>query len=162
MHYWQSWGSSLVFSTAFDFFFLFFFLFPYSLATVLTNRELNVFAEQPGIFFAYVVIYVAGLSSSTMTHWGWIKLFYFGFTWKCRSRNQCYSLTRQAAFPLLALEPSIAATNCSQLHWKISPSPSWRTCPFLSDPDDQLSPTDHQPGALKDTGHPVSIWLYQM
>lgn len=58
MHYsWQSWGSSLVFSTAFDFYFIFFFL-----ATILTNTELDVFAEQPGVFFAYVVVYVAALS----------------------------------------------------------------------------------------------------
>lgn len=62
MHYsWQSWDSSLVFSTAFDFFFFFFF----PLATILTNTELDVFAEQPGIFFAYAkaVVYAAGLSS---------------------------------------------------------------------------------------------------
>ena len=45
---WQSWGSSLVLSTAFDFFF-FFFCF---LATILTNTELDVFVEQPGLFFA--------------------------------------------------------------------------------------------------------------
>lgn len=45
---WQSWSSSLVSSAAFEFISL-------CLATILTNRDLDVFAEQPGIFFASVV-----------------------------------------------------------------------------------------------------------
>lgn len=52
---WQSWGRSLVFNTASDYFFL---------ATILINTELDVFAEQPGVFFGVcAVVCVAGLSS---------------------------------------------------------------------------------------------------
>lgn len=97
MHYsWQSWGSSLVSSTAFDFFL--------SLATILTHTELDVFAEQAGIFFADVgvsaVVPVAALSSCPADTPGLDQALFLWLHLEGPSPTQGCSLTRQH-FPSL-------------------------------------------------------------
>lgn len=98
MHYsWQSWGSSLVSSTAFDFFFLL-------LATVLTHTELYVFVEQAGIFFADVgvsaVVLVASLSPCPAGTAGLDQALFLWVHLEVPSPTQCCSLARQH-FPSL-------------------------------------------------------------
>lgn len=134
MHYsWQSWGSSLVSSTAFDFFL--------SLATVLTHTELDVFAEQACIFFADVevsaVVPVDALSPCPGSTLGLDQSF---FLWVHLEVPSPPSAVPWPGSISPSCSRGFSSSRRSQLCWKICPCPSWLSCPVPSWAHGQLSP----------------------